>query len=457
MQKQQKVPREFSYFEWREITSSLEDFHALFQKLWEMGKPKFTYDLPTAAVYFDKLGDCIDFNINPDFWDTLEKEQKLFVVCHEILHVFFCHGYRINGLKQKFELQIANLALDIVVNHFLTDSLGFDRNEVDPPIPPEALSEEERKLAPEGYPKGKYCWVDTVFPEEKSRPFTGESFEYYYNLVKKEVEKDPNGKVGKMSSLDGHDGLSSFAGEAFDKKMKDSLSSDEQKALDNSKNIKNEAKKELDAEAKRAKEGGKKAGNEVGSSWILAKNVKVPPKRRWESVIKNWSSKYLNEKLGYQWVHENRRMSELPKSIMLPSEYEIDEYEKARIPVWFFLDTSGSCAHLADRFFQAAKSLPEDKFLLKLFCFDTKVYETSLESKKLYGFGGTQFDIIEHYIQKEIKSKNTKYPEAVFIVTDGMGNNVQPEKPHRWQWFLSEDYRSCIPKECKIHKLSDYE
>ena len=79
--------------------------------------------------------------------------------------------------------------------------------------------------------------------------------------------------------------------------------------------------------------------------------------------------------------------------------------------------------------------------------FDTKVYETTIESRRLYGFGGTSFDIIEDYIQSYIKKNNLKYPEAVFVITDGCGNSVNPQIPKNWYWFLSKNYITYIPKE----------
>jgi predicted metal-dependent peptidase len=111
---------------------------------------------------------------------------------------------------------------------------------------------------------------------------------------------------------------------------------------------------------------------------------------------------------------------------------------------------------LAERFFTAANSLPKEKFNVRLFCFDTKVEETDLSSGKIYGGGGTCFKIIEDYIQKE-KSKNKKYPSAVFIITDGMGSKVIPEHPTRWHWFLSEKNVKYIPKQSFVYNLDDFE
>ena len=115
-------------------------------------------------------------------------------------------------------------------------------------------------------------------------------------------------------------------------------------------------------------------------------------------------------------------MSLLPRKMFLPSEMEIDErdFEKTQIDVWFFLDTSGSCWNLKDRFFTAAASLPPERFNIRLFCFDTVVKETTLESKKVYGGGGTCFKILEEEIQKEIR-QGAEYPTGVFVITDGYG------------------------------------
>jgi hypothetical protein len=56
-----------------------------------------------------------------------------------------------------------------------------------------------------------------------------------------------------------------------------------------------------------------------------------------------------------------------------------------------------------------------------------------------------------------MKEKHQPYPDACFIITDGMGNPVMPAKPERWFWFLSEDYRTCIPSVSKVHMLKDFE
>ncbi|MFM0827348.1 hypothetical protein, partial [Klebsiella oxytoca] len=52
----------------------------------------------------------------------------------------------------------------------------------------------------------------------------------------------------------------------------------------------------------------------------------------------------------------------------------------------------------------------------------------------------------------------TKYPEAVFVITDGYGNNVKPEKPDNWYWFITEGgVKTYIDRECNFHNLGDFE
>jgi hypothetical protein len=128
---------------------------------------------------------------------------------------------------------------------------------------------------------------------------------------------------------------------------------------------------------------------------------------------------------------------------------------KDKIDVYFFMDTSGSCLYLKDRFFQAARSLDPKRFNIRLFCFDTVVHETTIESRKIYGGGGTCFRIIENFIQQQ--KKDGSYPDAVWVITDGYGTNVSPEKPDRWYWFVSDfGTEHYIPQKSKRFLLKDF-
>lgn len=431
--------------EWFDLARSLECHHAVFYKLWDMGKPIFTNQIETAAVSFDRHGKLVMFMFNPKFWEKLDLYNKQFVICHEALHVILNHGARFRDALDK---QAGNVAMDVVVNHLLCRSFGFEREKI---IGQENL-----------------CWTDTIFKGEKYEgklPPDDEMFEYYYNLFDKYTILVGRGKGGKNGMggmpngvLDDHTFLEDD--QDFDEvidKLNEELSAEEKESL------KDVIEKHFQAEESDGKPCKARAGSGTGS-WTFV-NAKIKKKRKWETVIKNWSKKYCKpkDKDVEQWARLSRRLSLLPNNMFLPSDMEVDDedFEKGKIDVFFFLDTSGSCWGLKDRFFEAALSLPEDRFNVRLFCFDTEVKETTLESRQVYGGGGTAFDIIETHIQS-IAGKD-KYPEAVFVITDAMGNRVQPQFPKKWYWFITQlnSYRSYarsyIPEDCHLFNLEDYE
>src|SRR5689334_2296521 len=85
-----KIPavlRKFDYEEELMLARSLRSRHAIFNKFWSISRPYFSNALPTAGVYFNKNGECVDFLVNPEFWEPLSLEEKSFVAAHECLHV----------------------------------------------------------------------------------------------------------------------------------------------------------------------------------------------------------------------------------------------------------------------------------------------------------------------------------------------------------------------------------
>jgi predicted metal-dependent peptidase len=412
--------------DWERLKNKLACHHSLFYKIVEMGKPFFTDRIPTAAVQFDKEGKFISFLFNEKFWQECDDYKKMFVICHESLHIVLQHGTR---FLESFKNKIANIAMDIVVNHALVRDFGFIRSELDP--------------------NSDYCWIDTVFKDKKYLGFPypdDESTEFYYNEIEKTMEENSDGDWqmslnGGGNLVDDHSGMSSEELEEIIKKSVDTLDEKEKSQL-------NDALNNI-----------KKAGNQAGD-WMSIGKIQEVKKRKWETIIKKWQIKSLKleEAEKEQWIRKSRRMNSFHNGLILPSNAEIEHFHmtKNKVNVYFFLDTSGSCINLAKRFFLAANSLPKEKFNIRLFCFDTRVEETDLKSGKVYGGGGTYFDIIEERIQQE-KKENKKYPAAVFIITDGAGNNVTPEFPNRWHWFLSEDNKRYIPKQSFVYDLSDFE
>jgi hypothetical protein len=406
--------------EWKEICYALLDHHSLFYKVGEMGKPYLSDSIDTACVTFDKSGNFINFLFNPEFWKTSSTYKKIFVICHESLHLILQHGKRFKDTKNNLK---ANYAMDVVVNHTLVNRFGFIREEI---------SDWE-----------ELCWVDTIFKNKKVNNFdipTDETAEYYLNLLNRIYPEDYNGNGSRL--LDSHDFLDGEETEFF-KKLNEGLTQEEKESL----------KKFYDKHAPKSQ-----AGTSAGTGLHIAAKEKQSVKRKWETAVTTWSQKMMRSvsKEQDQWARKHRRFMFLETSFFLPTEFEVEDFdiEKGRLKVLFFLDTSGSCWHLKDRFFNAAESLPVKYFDVELLCFDTQVTPTTVMSRKIHGGGGTSFNIIDTYIKQNHKQHQ---PDAVWIMTDGYGDAVSPENPQNWFWFLTpHSSKEFIPPASKIYDLNDF-
>lgn len=408
--------------EWLQISNSLESFHAVFYKIWQMGKPVFTEEIQSACVKFDRHGEFFVFCFNPNFWQKLDLQNKLFVICHEALHIILNHGKRSVGLLNN--VTAANVCMDIVVNHLLIRSFGFTRKD---------LKDSEN-----------YCWLNTVFPNSG---FTDEeSFEFYYNQFKS-IYKDgmPGSGEDDCKLVDDHGSMTQDWSKAID-------------VLDE--NLFLEEKKSLQKIIEKFGEIQEVSSSQGLGKWHFKEQSIYRPKKKWESVIKNWAIKKLRfeEKEFEQWTKLNRRLTALHPSLLLPSNIDFEDFHasKDKIEVWFFLDTSGSCFGYSDRFFSAAASLSKKRFNVKLFSFDTEVFEVKEKDQKFHGGGGTFFHILEEKILKD--TQGNLYPDAVFVITDGYGTKISPKFPSRWHWFLtSYSIKSCIDSNCKFYNLENFE
>lgn len=508
---EQNIDAEFS-----SLVLELEKHHAIFSQIWDMGIPRLSWDIDTACVTFDKEGRNVEFLFNPIFWRDTDNYTKAFVISHEALHVMLSHGLRIQNCPLP---RLANKALDVVVNHMLVSKFGFHRKSINIGIYPEGHEKAGEKIELCWIDTVFPNMVDLI-DRDRTFEYYYHQLEKHAKIlpngkvkIKAPALKGASGQGSGRGQNDGKgqgdeggeasgqgDGNGEGAGWAevsgeelsnhetlkeFDDKAKNQIGDH----IDD--NLDDDAKKDLWDKLGRSQEtraaekaeeangggngesaedssdsngdgsnpGGHQAGSLAGRFTYKANIKKVKPKKKWESVIKKWSRKYKSKDANEeQWLRKARRYSNIGGNLMLPFDAEMEARSETRITVRFYQDTSGSCAKFRDRFFHAAKSLPKDRFNVELYCFDTQIYETSLEEGKLYGFGGTYFDILEEHIQRQLKSGDIKkYPEAVFVITDGMGNKVFPEQPEKWYWFLSDKYTHCIPEECHKFMLRDYE
>ena len=440
--------QELSVEEWTELSNGLSEFHNIFYRFWTICRPVFSERIKTAAVVFDKDGNCVEFLLNYEFWQSLTLKQKLFVISHECLHLILNHGKR--GLRVLFKGEEhrakLNTAMDICVNESLIARYGFDRLEIDP--------------------TNKYVWADKVgatlgIPDLA----TDRCFEYYYNLFQRSPDAPflppPSGgapMVGETvdEHTDSNEEAEKQGSEALER-MADELDDGETNDLENMlRGERNKLQNDVAEDTRNFQ-----AGNDPLGHTYKLKEEPIKIKKKWESIIRKWTAKQLTLDMrdDEQWAKTARRFTMLDRSLSLPFDMEVEAPKKTKkkIDVWFFLDTSGSCIHLASRFFRAAASLPPNRFNVHLFCFDTKVYPSDLKQRKVKGGGGTKFDIIERYIINYITKEEIKYPDGVFVITDGEGNDVHPKKPGNWHWFLTQQQLRNIPSSCHTYNLKEYE
>ena len=410
----EKTVFKFAPEELNDILRRLARHHGIFYAFWRNIHPRLTTDaqlIDTAAVFFDK-GEQADFLIYQPFWERLTPEQQEFIICHECLHVILEHGARSKWNEN------SNAAMDVVVNEMLVKAFGFDRNI---------------------WPEDDWCWLSTVFePAENAEK--DRAYEYYQDLLDARGQKSVFPKL-----INNHPSLPKHNVKQFIDELLSQLGKEQVDVLDDI--------------LKRAPDriGGK---GTMGLD-LLMEELARKRKPKWETIVKNWSRK-IKEKVTIEedWTTRPRRLMSSPNDLFLPSQRTVNLRKLAndRTKVWFFLDTSGSCQGYAKRFWAVVHTLPMDKFDTKLACFDTAVYPINLEDRKLYGFGGTSFCILEEAIQADMRNTGSKYPNAVFVVTDGAGDKVTPQYPKRWNWLLTpggDDH--LISRDSQVYKLEDFE
>ena len=387
--------------EFEEIAFKLETHHSIFYKLWEMGELVFDESISTACVKFDRAGNYVSFHFNPTFWEQKTPYERLFIICHECLHVWLNHGLRTKNAEHP---QLVNTALDVVINHMLVDNFGFIRHK---------LSDNK-----------ELCWIDTVFDKKDGNIETEQTFEYYYN----KLVNSPNTKFIDCKLVDSHEHLDGVEFDRIIDKLGEDLSEEEKQ--DMSKTVSNHRQK--------SKEPGR--GESALTEWQQMKPPKnIKRKKCWFELIKKWATnKGKTDSDAEQWVKTNRRLSLLDtdsgSQLMLPSDNDDYAYDNDKVEMWLYLDVSGSCSNLRNDFYCASLTIPQDRIKMRTFCFDTKITEVNLKDKKLISGGGTSFSIIQNHLDRELK-RNKKHP-VIFVFTDGYGDNVYIKEPKKWNWFI---------------------
>lgn len=389
----------------------LEQYNGIFRQFFELGTINFTDTIPRAAVSFNKDNNDMMLNFNPEFYDSINSEQLAFVLAHECMHPLLFHGRRyFQDTKYLLNPELFNVAADVCLHEIMFREFGFPDPNLD------------------------MCTLESVFKDDNT-VLQCQTLSYYFDKIADECKQNGNVQYVELDTHNFQDGDYSEMNEVI-KKAIDRLSDIEKQELKNK--ISEKVCKE-----------NTPPGDDTNSDWHKIVYAPLRGKRKWELAIKEWVHGFLMGQ-RYDWSRPARRLSGVDGEMILPSPLEPEDVKRRK--VWVFMDTSGSCIELASRFFSAAASLPKNIFDVRLFCFDTEIYPTTLQAKEVQGGGGTMFSNIPAYIAKQ-----SSQPEFVFMITDGEGDIMNIPNPTRWHIYLTGNNKSCFPEGCHFYSFEEFE
>lgn len=372
-------------------------------------------------------GNNLHFEFNTKFWDKLNAQEKMFLILHEIYHVFLDHFGRL-------ELPITpikNVAADLANNSSLLKHFSFDEDDLP-------------------FLRKNGCWPDTIIP---GKPLSADlsAEEYLYIL-----DKNKSGMEGGKGQGKGDAGMDDHS-KIDPGKMKDFLDkalSELKDDLKDSGMSEEEAKQQIEnlietiPDIPTQENFGVKAGvGTTGSTKLL--NYDRKRKTTWVQFAKFLKKSTVGDNDDIVWLPDRRTQHLAQNDMFLPT-YKDRTNKNGKICVVLYLDTSYSCYSLRPKFFGFAKALPKDIFEVVAFGFTDTVYKIDLNNP-YFRSGGTSFNFEPSF------SKIVNPRKYGFVFTDGEASKPRLSEPQRWHWFLSGSQVHNIPTGCIIHKLKDFE
>jgi len=333
--------------------------------------------IPTAAV------DGRNLYFNTQFFNAMDNKEIEFVIAHEILHCVFDHLGRREGRDPK----LYNIAADYIVNNLLVrDRIGEKPSFID-------------------------CFQDFKYDTWTSE----EVYDDIYEQAKQNGQ-DFLDQLGEM--LDEHlDGLGDSAdGEGDAGEEKDSKGNKVSKkkpkfSKEEMRKIKDEVKESMLSAAQAAG-----AGNTPAEVQRMIKEL-TEPKMNWREIIRQ----QIQSTIKHDFTFSRPSRKGWHTGAILPGMNFDDE-----IDICVGLDMSGSIGDdQAKDFLSEVKGIMEEfkSYNIKLWCFDTKVYNEQdfsadggqdLLDYEIIGGGGTDFDVNWSYMKE-----NDIQPKKFIMFTDG--------------------------------------
>lgn len=391
----------------------------------KLGYPTLSTQIPTAGVAWDGDKKKIIFLFNPNFLERIKgnMDELKFTIIHECSHIFRSHIFLIrdelekmkklnktNGEMRQFQRKI-NIAADCVVNDSLVNLYDL----------PKVFTDAKKiKIFYGQETVGVDCEdltamdVYYLLPEDQQQQQQegqgqqeGTSSEGVENHEQWETFFNGDGTINK----DFVDTIKKFV---EDNIQNSSLSDGEAETIDNMKEKMKDSTDAYASQAGRTALGQKRPVDGLGKETL-----------NWNKILFQFVEIIKQEDV---WTKPNRKLQSVYPEIILPS---LKNTEKEKIFV--AIDTSGSIDYNALKLFLTVVKNTPKRFDIEAITFDDACYPYDMKKgDQPVGGGGTNFYNIEQYIKQNLK----KYPKAIFVLTDGIGNHVNPEHPERWCWIL---------------------
>ncbi len=459
LEKIANVPQPDLKAEYRGAVNYLDENFAYFlTHVLNIGQPRWTNAVPTAAVMVEKDKNANDFTFvfSPDFVKMLQLEEFrgkdldpeeaiAFILAHETMHILLNHLKLCKANRFK-DHQRFNIAADCVINDYLV-GMGLKA--------PEGLCLGENLV---GYNCANSTVTDVYNDLPESCPECGGTGEVDDSQDGDESEGDGKSEgegqdgqgqgqghgEGSQPCPRCHGSGGGYPGQQIDDHawMHDSTSEQQQKA-DEAGNGNKSMPSDLDRTKKDSDfQSNLNPGVGVGGKQAFMEDKNVGLK--WAELLEkvNPFAFKRGPKPRPAWNKRPRKVAGLADT-MLPSREEGKEFGRGQRPaIVMALDTSGSIGQeQANQFVNMARSIPQEKIKLHVCTFTTQYQELDLENPEWSG-GGTHFDCITDFITEKVMPENRKrYPSAVVVVTDGYAqfSAKRPDKGQEknWYWLIT--------------------
>jgi len=331
---------------------------------------------------------------NPKFMDSLTTEECKTVICHEVLHVALMHLER-QGTRDRIR---SNMAADYAVNLILEKDFTMPKwSLLDHKYDGMSMEQIYDML-----PKPKLCKEDC----SKCPLTTGKAIPSPYGeTMCKNGSFDRHITKDEMDEARGEGGGKPLTKEELQKRgLPGGLNEDTRKDVPNFRKILQDA-------YHYAKSMGKLP---AGIERLM--DDYSEPKLSWREILSQYITRSIPQNFSYR----------KPSRKSISSGYYFPSTEKEELSIWIVVDTSGSISEeeLSDFLGEVLGLLRTyQKVEIKLWSCDAELYEVNevtseydLKAAKLAGGGGTNFQPIFNYI-----NKNQEEVKVLIYFTDTYG------------------------------------